>query len=183
MAMRALSAADLAESFSKDSISGVDAREVSQSWLLPAYPDMNSDGVDEYLIGMRSEEGRQWVFVSGKAFKEIKRVDVAAELASNIAKLTSAGDLDGDGAREIACLLPTPAEKDRSQQGVLIFLGATGAHVATLTLTGRQGWLVGKQMALIERYDPNGATAPAVSGRVGEKGCMVAVFDLASVEK
>lgn len=90
-------------------------------------------------------------------------------------------DIDGDGARDIACALPSIVD-GKSAQSVLFFSGATGDRLATLTLPLREGRLLGKQMLFIEEYDPDGHPAPAVSGRVSEKEYMVAVFDLPKID-
>jgi len=228
---------------------------------VPSYPDINGDGIDEYLLGVRGKEPSSWVFVSGKDFTVIKRVTVGDDAASGVPKLSCAGDLngdgvsdlvavnrlgarvnkevsylgalsgadgswlwqiagdalpggpkrfavstktgekrelptdvgfgerptvladlDGDGAREIACALPTVVE-GQARVGVLVFSGATGKHLATFTLPERKGRLLGGQMLFIEKYDPDGHPALAVSGRIAKHKYMVAVFDLVKIRK
>ena len=97
-------------------------------------------------------------------------------------QVTLLNDLDGDGAREIACALPTIVGK-KQVQGVLIFSGATGEHLTTLTLGPKQGYLKGDQMLFLESADPRGDPALAVSGTTRDKGYMVAIFDLPKIRK
>lgn len=86
-------------------------------------------------------------------------------------------DLNGDGAVEIACALPTLIGKKRAR-GVLIFSGATGEHLATLTLGSRQGRLRGGQMLVLKAFGKEGKPALAVDGQLEKKKYMVAIFDL-----
>ncbi|MFH0965319.1 MAG: VCBS repeat-containing protein [Planctomycetota bacterium] len=261
LAVKAVSAKDLSETFEKEEILGLDTSKVRQAWLVPNFPDLDGDGLDECLIGVRSDAGAEWVFASGKDFRVIKRVPVTGELAWGIAHLYGAGDLNGDGvvdliitkncgakadkdvsylgalsgadgselwqiagnslpggpkrfavdaktgerrdlpgdvgfggrpeilvdldgdaAREIACALPTIVGGERTQ-GVLIFSGATGAHLTTLALPSSQGRLLGEQMLLIPRFDPAGAPVLAVSGQAPDKKYVVAVFDLPKIKR
>lgn len=259
MKVWALSVKDLSETLTDKPIKGTDGERPRRSWLLPEYPDLDGDGVDEYMLGAFDASGSEWVFLSGKDFSVVKRVQVAHEIASGSPKLICAGDLngdsvadlvvtnsmgseqdknvsylaahsgadgaqlwqiagntlpggprrvavdaatgqqrelsqdvrfgdipailtdlDGDGAREVACALPTTVE-GKPVQAILVFSGASGGHLATLTLPKRQGRLEGDQMVLIERYTPDGKPALAVSGKVDAKRHMIAIFDLSKI--
>jgi len=261
LAVQALSVKDLSETMKKEAILDLDPMKIRQEWLMPSYPDVDGDGIDEYLIGVSGQAEPEWLFVSGKDFSVIKRMPVPVQLASSSARLHCVGDLNsdsvedllvtknigakadkdssylgvlsgadasdlwqiagsslpggptrirvdaktgerrelpgdvgfgdrpeiltdlnGDGAPEIACALETLAG-GKSTRGVLIFSGATGDHLATLTLPPGQGRLVGKQMLFIEQYDPKGRSALAVSGKGSEKKYIVAVFDLPEIER
>ena len=97
-------------------------------------------------------------------------------------RVTFISDLDGDGALEIACSLPTVVGEKRTR-GVLIFSGATGERLATLTLAPKQGRLLGGQMVLLDPYGPEGWPALAVSVVLAKDKYGVAVFDLPGISE
>jgi len=256
----AISTADMSETLNRESVLGLDTAKVKQTWIVPSWPDINRDGIDEYLVGVREKTESQWLFVSGKDFSVMGRVPVTRELASGLPKLYCAGDLngdgttdlfatknigarankefsylgalsgkdgselwqidggslpggmkrirvnvktgerrelpgdvgfgdrpeilvdlDGDGAREIACSLPIIVGEKRTR-GVLIFSGATGKHLVTLTLPSRKGRLFGSQMLLIEKFGPKGRPVLAVSGMASKNKYIVAIFNLPKIK-
>jgi len=116
----ALAAHDLAQTVVVEDVLGL-GKDVYQSWLLPAYPDLDEDGVEEYLFGVVEESGAQWVFVSGKNFEVLKRVPVGETgLASGTVTLVCAGDLDGDGEEDLVATKSIGARANRD----VSFLGA-----------------------------------------------------------
>ena len=82
--IRALSVADFSETLDRESLLGLDPAEAVQRCLIPAFPDRTGDGVDEYLMGLRTERKSELLFFSGEDFTIAKRLAVSGRRSEDV---------------------------------------------------------------------------------------------------
>jgi len=90
-------------------------------------------------------------------------------------------DLNGDGVRDLATILPTLVGEKRVR-AVLIFSGATGDHIGVLSLARDQGRIYGKDMVLLDSADGEGEIGLAVTALLPPKQHDMAIFLLPDME-
>lgn len=257
---RVFSGRDLSEVALYESVVDLGEWQSRADWILGRFDDMNSDGVDEFVVGYETQDSQEVIFLSGKDMAELSRVsitrdkvrasrsyacggDLDGDGTADLVKASKAGrgkegrvsylaaysgadgrtlwevsgaglpggregftvdvktgekrallpdvefgdtavilpDLDGDTRQEIAAALPAII-KGKRQPSVLIFSGATGTHIATITYAGKDFRINGGQMALLENADGAGTPGLAVSGKVSAKKWGVAVFPLKPIK-
>ncbi len=170
--LQAFSGKDLSAIEGTKTLAPVEDPNAHAKLLLPALPDLNTDGEPELLAGAVMDETPQWLFLSGKDFSVLRRLTVPYRLVLVPPQIVCNGDITGDGTPDFLLAENRGASKDTN---LSCLAAISGADASVLWETpGDVLPAAGKRFAV----DAQTRERRELPGDIGFGGATVAVSDV-----